>query len=298
MIPDTALISPVLRGGSTFALGGWLRALDVSAFRYTPCFCEENVWRLCEDLLGRRSRSRTQGAVGSSAVPLALRSSSGASRVSPLPSGSKLKVVVISNRSKAVPLWHQRAGRASMLGALGSVAVWQAAYRRPRNLRTQVSAMTAIPRVWTELDTQAPGFVMWDYHVVAVIEDKETGAHVLDLDNTLKPFPLPFDVYAEKALRSGIATRLQAEGRLEGRRFRVIDADEYLDTLCSDRSHMRDAFGRYSAQPPSEEPILNVRPQIADGRTSNLFTEFVNMEPSTGVGEVLSESDFLRRFLT
>ncbi|KAK3135629.1 hypothetical protein QOZ80_5BG0421450 [Eleusine coracana subsp. coracana] len=56
--------------------------VDASSFTHTPCYCEENVYLLCKELI------RTGVAD---------------------PGGNDLFVVFISNERKQVPLWHQKA---------------------------------------------------------------------------------------------------------------------------------------------------------------------------------------------
>lgn len=218
----------------------------MEAFRHTPCYCEENVWRLCEDLLRGRLGAERAGLAASAAPP---------------PPPGRLCAVFVSNKQKRVPMWHQQAGG-------------------------------------TRSFHGAPGFVLWDYHVFAVL-DTGSGGHgtwVLDLDSTLRPFPTPFVEYTAQALRPELLAADGHGGELPSRRFRVVDAGDYLGTLCSDRSHMRMPCGGWLAQPPPEPAILCNREGCADGRTSNLFAQFVSMEPGSGVGEVLEEESFLRRF--
>mmetsp|Transcript_41853 Transcript_41853/g.95102 ORF Transcript_41853/g.95102 Transcript_41853/m.95102 type:complete len:260 (-) Transcript_41853:59-838(-) len=227
------------------ALAAQAESMCREAFRYTACYCEENVWRLCEDLLGHRQRAGLCPSVAPSGL---VRGS--------------LKAVFISNAQQRVPLWHQRAGgEREVLGA--------------------------------------PGFVLWDYHVVALLQAAGGGCHILDLDTTLGPFPLPFADYVRQALRPDIIASFEAEGRcreLPERCFRVVDAEDYLQSLFSDRSHMRRPDGSWAAPPPTEPPILQRREGCEDGAGSNLFSQFVAMEPGSGMGEVLTEAAFLRRF--
>ncbi|WVZ98349.1 hypothetical protein U9M48_043806 [Paspalum notatum var. saurae] len=56
--------------------------VDVSSFIHTPCYCEENVYMLCKELI----------RIGVAD-----------------PTGTDLYVVFISNEEKKVPLWHQKA---------------------------------------------------------------------------------------------------------------------------------------------------------------------------------------------
>ncbi|KAI3955363.1 hypothetical protein MKW98_018464 [Papaver atlanticum] len=58
--------------------------LDLSSFDHTPCYCEENVYRLCKKL-----------------IKLGLADED----------GKDLFVVFISNKDKQIPLWHQKASK-------------------------------------------------------------------------------------------------------------------------------------------------------------------------------------------
>uniref|UniRef100_A0A804PZQ0 Protein N-terminal glutamine amidohydrolase n=1 Tax=Zea mays TaxID=4577 RepID=A0A804PZQ0_MAIZE len=73
--------SPIAAPSNPPALSS--RPVDVSSFTHTPCYCEENVYMLCNELI------RTGVAD---------------------PAGTDLYVVFISNEEKKVPLWHQKAG--------------------------------------------------------------------------------------------------------------------------------------------------------------------------------------------
>ncbi|EGD77534.1 WDYHV domain-containing protein containing 1 [Salpingoeca rosetta] len=92
------------------------------------------------------------------------------------------------------------------------------------------------------------GLVVWDYHVVAIGPDPQTGQpSVFDLDTTL-PFPCPIEEYWHKAfLTDWLPPRLHPM-------FRVVKRDDFLAHFSSDRSHMlRD--GDYIAAPPPYPPI-------------------------------------------
>nr|CAB3465381.1 unnamed protein product [Digitaria exilis] len=56
--------------------------VDVSSFTHTPCYCEENIYMLCKELI----------RIGVAD-----------------PMGTDLYVVFISNEERKVPLWHQKA---------------------------------------------------------------------------------------------------------------------------------------------------------------------------------------------
>jgi protein N-terminal glutamine amidohydrolase len=90
--------------------------------------------------------------------------------------------------------------------------------------------------------------VVWDYHVVLAAHGAE-GFTIWDLDSTLDmPVPLRTYLRASFAWPHGFAPPYEA-------RFRVVEASRYRDVLCTDRSHMLDASGRYRVPPPPWPPI-------------------------------------------
>jgi hypothetical protein len=91
------------------------------------------------------------------------------------------------------------------------------------------------------------GSLVWDYHVVFLLEDDEHKLNVLDLDTTL-PFPCPLSEYAQKSFPPAAPRRNQAS-------FRVIPADVFLSTFASDRSHMIRPNGSWASPPPDYPPI-------------------------------------------
>lgn len=167
-----------------------------NAYRYTPYYCEENVFHLCAD---------------------------------PRVAGSLRAVLVVSNSLRRVGVAHQRAAPSP----------------------------------------EAP--IVWDYHVLLAAHDPASSTWAAyDLDTTLG-VPVPLDVYlrASFAYPEGFPPPFTA-------RFRVVAADEYRRTLCSDRSHMLDEHGRHRAPPPPWPPI---------GTGTNL-DRFIDMDESF-VGEVV-----------
>ncbi|XP_021090132.1 protein N-terminal glutamine amidohydrolase isoform X2 [Mesocricetus auratus] len=140
---------------------------------YSSCYCEENIWKLCEYI-----KTHDQ-------YPL-----------------EECSAVFISNEKKMVPIWKQQA--------------------RPGN-----------------------GPVIWDYHVVLLHVPSEGQSFIYDLDSIL-PFPCPFDIYVEDALKSDDDIHPQFR-----RKFRVVRADSYLKNFASDRSHMKDSSGNWREPPPA-----------------------------------------------
>ncbi|KAM4685138.1 protein N-terminal glutamine amidohydrolase isoform 3-T5 [Amazona ochrocephala] len=143
------------------------------ACAYTSCYCEENVWKLCEYI-----RSQDQ-------YPL-----------------EEFYAVFISNDRRMIPLWKQKSGHGD----------------EP---------------------------VVWDYHVILLHVSSREQNFIYDLDTVL-PFPCPFDMYSVEAFRLDDGLRPEFH-----RKIRMIRADLYLKTFASDRSHMKDANGKWQKPPPS-----------------------------------------------
>lgn len=113
---------------------------------------------------------------------------------------------------------------------------------RPAWALVMSNADRALPML-RQLAGQPPdGFVLWDYHVVALVADRRSGARVLDLDTTLG-FPAPLRAWLKASFPARTTARLAP-------RFRLMPAADYLESLVSDRSHMRNADGSWKAPPP------------------------------------------------
>lgn len=119
--------------------------------------------------------------------------------------------------------------------------------------------------------------VIWDYHVVVVVGDA-----VWDLDSRLG-MPVPVLEYLEKTFPD-----LPAELRHLAPRFRVVDADELVATLHSDRSHMRTPDGGWLRPPPAWDPPRAAFPP-------NLM-RFVDLDDDEIAGEVLDLDALVARY--
>ena len=130
------------------------------------------------------------------------------------------------------------------------------------------------------------GLVVWDYHVILILQQgANSTAVVYDLDTRL-PFPVSFPEYC----RATFGDSEEAIMEKFHRKFRVVAGAEYLVTLSSDRRHMRQEEAWLAAPPPW--------PCIRGCRDSdhNLDT-FINMEPGEErVGEVCDLETFLTKF--
>ncbi|XP_043663865.1 protein N-terminal glutamine amidohydrolase-like [Vespula pensylvanica] len=124
--------------------------------------------------------------------------------------------------------------------------------------------------------------VVWDYHVILIYAPDER-AVVYDLDSAL-PFPTHFWKYATETFRSDEALRPEYH-----RRFRLVPASLYLQQFASNRQHMKREDGTWIKTPPDYPPIST--PTCKDNLDS-----FINMDPSTGLGTVMSLKQLVNRF--
>ncbi|KAL9237964.1 hypothetical protein vseg_012451 [Gypsophila vaccaria] len=178
--------------------------MDIGEFDRTPCYCEENVYKLCLRL-------------SSSGIALA----------------HNLFVVFISNPSKQTPLWHQKASH------------------------------------------RADGLVVWDYHVICIQTKGDNEAPLVwDLDSTL-PFPSTLSSYVSDTFRPSFQLFPDYH-----RFCRVIHAPIFLRFFASDRRHMKDPNGRWTAPPPPYDPIVS-----QDGAVHNL-NEYMEIHSADAVPEI------------
>ncbi len=101
--------------------------------------------------------------------------------------------------------------------------------------------------MWRQRAAPAPGEpVTWDYHVVLLVYDG--GWQAWDLDS---------DMGTPLALKSWLSASFPHQDRVRPGfhpRFRMLPAEEYVATLRTDRSHMRDDDGGWLHPPPSWPP--------------------------------------------
>ncbi|KAL5556260.1 hypothetical protein UlMin_038496 [Ulmus minor] len=117
---------------------------------------------------------------------------------------------------------------------------------------------------------RADGAVLWDYHVIC-IQRKSSGESVplvWDLDSSL-PLPSPLTTYISETIRPSFSVFSEYQ-----RFFRIVHAPIFLRHFASDRRHMKDPDGNWSADPPTYDPIT-----AEDGTLHNL-NEYMEIRTS------------------
>ncbi|GAB6019336.1 Protein N-terminal glutamine amidohydrolase, variant 2 [Chamberlinius hualienensis] len=127
------------------------------------------------------------------------------------------------------------------------------------------------------------GLVIWDYHVILI--KKLHQSVVYDLDSTL-PFPCKFLQYATCTFKSDEFLK-----NVFHRKFRVIEAELFLQGFASDRSHMLQSGSGEWLKPPPTYPCI----QTSD--SSNNLPEFLSMDPYVGIGQILTLDQLMEKFM-
>jgi len=137
-------------------------------------------------------------------------------------------------------------------------------------------------RFWFQknaLSQEAP--VYWDYHVILI--SHEDGWWVWDLDTSLG-LPVLADTYFHKTFLQKNIDVAHSDVIL-----RLVNAEEYVRMLSSDRAHMRLPSGEWVAPPPAW-------PMILQGRNSNLL-DWININHDAP-GKVLTLAEFMHDYFT
>lgn len=119
--------------------------------------------------------------------------------------------------------------------------------------------------------------IIWDYHVVAVVDDDARGPLVVDSD-CRSGLILTLPDWLRASFRAGIRGAFLPD-------FRVMRAADYVDVLASDRRHMRDAHGEPTRPFPPWPPPHPER----EGTLSRLI------DVDDGIAGVVVELDGLAR---
>ncbi|VDM16501.1 unnamed protein product [Hydatigera taeniaeformis] len=173
-----------------------------------------------------------------------------------------------------------------------------------------------VPLFFQKSGNPPEGYVVWDYHVIAVGRlNLEYNFWVYDLDTTLE-FPCDVTRYWSKAIRPNSMFDQKYESyffivsrvvefwivNIDYRYFRVVDGSIYLRHFASDRSHMRSSVG-WLAPPPTYEAIRtsesshNLPCYIDFPKPAECFDHCVNNQLKLlPFGTVLTEAAFCSFF--
>lgn len=133
--------------------------------------------------------------------------------------------------------------------------------------------------MWHQRPADGPDApLLWDYHVVLLVQDQ--GWWVWDFECDLG---MPMPVHGWCAACFPQQQQVQPGYRPK---FRVMPAADYVATLRSDRSHMRDEDGAFLKPPPAWSPP-------GGGLDSNLV-QFVDLRGAF-IGEILDLAGLHRR---
>ncbi|KAF7322859.1 Nt-Gln-amidase domain-containing protein [Mycena chlorophos] len=113
--------------------------------------------------------------------------------------------------------------------------------------------------------------VVWDYHVVAIVQNHDAKKWVYDYDTRL-PFPSPLEEYIAETFRRDIPPAYKSL-------FRIVPGQEFVDFFASDRSHMM----KGGVPPPPYDAIRGKKTLVGN----NLMDSFVSMDSTVGYGEVV-----------
>ncbi|XP_057488033.1 protein N-terminal glutamine amidohydrolase-like [Actinidia eriantha] len=131
--------------------------------------------------------------------------------------------------------------------------------------------------LWHQKASQrADGVILWDYHAICIQRKKEghSSPVVWDLDSSL-PFPSPLTSYVSETIRPSFQLFSDFQ-----RFFRVVHAPIFLRSFASDRRHMKDSVGNWTAVPPAYEAIV-----AEDGTVHNL-NEYMEISTTNAVKDI------------
>ncbi|KAG5470292.1 hypothetical protein LSCM4_02987 [Leishmania orientalis] len=122
--------------------------------------------------------------------------------------------------------------------------------------------------------------IVWDYHVIALVRATHAGKwYVVDQDSklpptedaelgSLAPHCIDLHTYVTQVLFLDTATShsvcSELTELLNRVRYRVVEREDYLSFLRSDRSHMQKAPGVYRAKPPPWPSVSGSSASVGD----------------------------------
>ena len=226
---------------------------------YTSCYCEENIYKLCEKYL--RNSLAKEEIPNSEKKPKEISKNEENSQkkpeeISKNEENSEKKPEEISkNEENSLKTLEKSLGFAVFItNPVKTTYICYQKSGKPNKL----------------------GLVIWDYHVIFLQKLENNAVFVYDLDSSL-PFPCEFNEYFQKALG------FQMKGK-PNTYFRVCESRVFLKEFSSDRSHMM-KNGEYLSKPPYWECI---------GKGNNL-PKYLDLKDES-FGKVMTEKDFYEFF--
>ncbi|GAB4843861.1 Protein N-terminal glutamine amidohydrolase [Ancistrocladus abbreviatus] len=133
-----------------------------------------------------------------------------------------------------------------------------------------------IPLWHQKASHRADGVILWDYHAICIQKKRDGNSPhlVWDLDSSLQ-LPSPLNVYVAETIRPSFQLFPEFQ-----RFFRIVHAPVFLHSFASDRRHMKDSNGNWTAQPPPYDPII-----AEDGTVHNL-NEYIEIHGADIVSRV------------
>ncbi|KAJ7976772.1 protein N-terminal glutamine amidohydrolase [Quillaja saponaria] len=135
-----------------------------------------------------------------------------------------------------------------------------------------------IPLWHQKASRRADGVILWDYHVICIQRKSSGDPLVWDLDSTLS-FPSSLAPYVSETIRPSF--QLFSEYR---RFFRIVHAPLFLRCFASDRRHMKEPDGTWTAEPPIHKPI------VAEDGTKHNLNEYLEIRPADVISNASSGS--------
>lgn len=233
----------------------------------SPCYCEENVWRLAY----RRIFGPAKAASASASISTS--TSNGNATVDK--ENEQYYVVFVSNDEECCPMLNQRASKHPDEPCFWDYHVILIQCSQQRHINSSNS----------------------NKHSKA--KQNTLFAQVLDMDSKLS-FPCTLDEYLDGTFKLDF---LDDKARKKySPKFRVIRAELFLQHFYSDRMHMFQN-GKWSSPPPSYDCILTDLQDMKLNRKGNMsnLSDFVSMGGGKGkeppfVGDILTLKELRSKF--
>lgn len=135
--------------------------------------------------------------------------------------------------------------------------------------------------LWSQRAAQPDNAVIWDYHVVLLVQD-DMRSWIYDLDSRT-PFPAPARAYLKATFHELLDLRPEFLPM-----FRVVPAAEFVAAFASDRSHMTEG-GAFRSEPPPWPAIGG------QGGAPNNLPRFIDVQ-APFLGEIFDRDGLEQNF--